>query len=170
MQLKKILIVLVVLIFLVAIWAWWYLSCNDCDGWGTPHTEISIEAGRLVRDLITTPELIKNSREVVFLRETPSLFVKSIAEASKGQVPPDQICLSLGDFKDDKLFAGSTNKLVKYNATEMKKLKLKGMCDYSKEIAQSLADQDPKMKKWFDEANCDCPAGKTCCFLALVET
>ena len=94
----------------------------------------------------------------------------SIVTKSKVAIKPDQLCLSLGDFKDEtSSWEQEATSSIRYFGGAAKRTKLYVLCDLGDMLSETMARQTEAKLDIVWISNCSCIFGKRkiCCLIAL---
>lgn len=144
-------------------------------------------AANLIQELIIQKGQVKTSSQpVVFANDGQGrLDTYSIVMLTRENTPierAEQICLHRGEFANETFFSQLGPEAIDFTGQMSQqryvKAQIKGSCDEREALADSIMKQDKQIAEWFNEkyfvedsesmCEAQCPKGKMCCFLALV--
>ena len=117
----------------------------------------SDEAKVLIQSQISKPSELQTTRDVTFRPES-SLNAKAIATAS-GVITADQICISPGDFADNKNFEPSPNgAIITYTGSANITTNLSVICDTGNQLQDDLTQIGDIASNWISGTQCEAVA------------
>ncbi len=138
------------------------------------------KAGTLIRDL-STKKATYDKTESVSFSSGKGLTNKGVAEATRGNLQPDEVCILPGDFKDSfgsvgdsgKQWVGTLGVTITYKGSSAQKASIGGICDTDTDMSNDNSYFETYTGGEIDgteASQCAClqsTKGTTCCIVVI---